>query len=73
MSKHWIDDVLDGEPKMLTVEDVQRIMRIGRRHVYRLCADRRLHAIKTADGGKARLLIPRDSLKELLRKMNEAA
>lgn len=69
----WIGEVIADLPKLCTAEEVCGVLRITPRHLYRLVAAGKITAVKPADGGKSRLIIPRSSVEAWLRERAEAA
>jgi len=66
----WVACALDGLPKILTSPEVQGVLRTSRRNLYRLVASGRIHAVRAAEGGSSRLLIPKTSLEKYLRALD---
>lgn len=69
----WITEALADLPPIVTVEEAADVIRTTRRNLYRMVAAGRLHAVKAAEGGSGRLLIPRASLEKYLRRLDGAA
>jgi excisionase family DNA binding protein len=69
----WIGEVIADLPKLCTSEEVCGVLRITPRHLYRLVSAGKITAVKSADAGKSRLIIPRASVEAWLRERAEAA
>lgn len=65
----WIGETVANLPPLVTVSEAISLLRLSRRHFYRLLAAGRLHAVKTADGGSSKHLIPKSSLEKYLRSL----
>lgn len=68
----WIDDALADVPALATADEVRAVLRLSRRHLYRLLAAGKLHAVKMGVGS-SRVLIPRSALRDFLANMEAAA
>jgi excisionase family DNA binding protein len=66
MSENWVTKTLAGTPAILTTEELVVLLRMSRRQVYRLLTSGRIHAVKQAEGGSSRHLIPRSSVEKYL-------
>jgi len=62
----WVDDAVAGLPPLCTTAEVLGVLRISRRHLYRLVAAGRIEAVKPRARGASRLLIPRAALRGYL-------
>jgi excisionase family DNA binding protein len=69
----WIAEVVSELPPICNVVEAYTVLRTTRRNIYRLVASGRLHAVRPAAGGSARLLVPRSSIETYLRRLDEAA
>jgi excisionase family DNA binding protein len=65
----WIVEMLEGLPPLLTTAEATTVLRMSRRHLYRLVAAGRLFRIRPNGSGSARLLIPRESVEAYLRSL----
>ena len=62
----WVRDVIAGLPPIVTTTEAMAVLRTSRRHLYRLIATRRLHAVRGTLSGSSPLLIPRSSIEAYL-------
>lgn len=72
MSENWVTETLAGTPAIMTVEELVSLLRVSRRQVYRLLSNGRIHAVKQAEGGSSRHLVPRSSVEKYLRSLEVA-
>jgi excisionase family DNA binding protein len=69
----WITEALSDLPKILTAEEAVGALRTTRRNLSRLVASGRIHAVRPAEAGRSRLLIPRSSVEHFLRSLEGRA
>jgi excisionase family DNA binding protein len=65
----WADAAVRDLPGLLGADEACKALRIARRKLNTLVADRRLRSVKHSEGGSARLLIPRAEIARYLRSM----
>lgn len=63
----WVTIALEGLKPIVTVQEAIEVLRTSRRNFYRLVSSGKVHAVKAAEAGSGRLLIPRKSLERYLR------
>ena len=73
MSNDWIAEAVAPLPAIAMPGEVCKVLRITRRHLYRLIESGRLQAVKPPGSKKARLKIPRSAVAEYLRGLELAA
>jgi excisionase family DNA binding protein len=66
VKRQWVTETVAGLPPRVTTEELVTLLRVGRRQVYRLIANGRLHAVKHTTGGSSPNLVPRASVEEYL-------
>jgi excisionase family DNA binding protein len=66
-SQSWIDDVVSDLPRLLTLDEATKVLRVSRRNLSRWIVAGHLQAIKTGTAQTARVLIPRTAIVEYLR------
>ena len=66
----WISEAIAALPPIVTTDEAISVLRTTRRNLYRKIASGHLHAVRSAEGGSARLLIPRSSLEKYLRRLD---
>ena len=69
----WIAQVVAELPPICNVVEAYTVLRTTRRNIHRLVASGRLHAVRPAAGGSARLLVPRASIEQYLRRLEGEA
>jgi excisionase family DNA binding protein len=67
----WVEQILEGLPPLLDLKETAAVLRCSTRSVRRRVEDGRLRALRTAEGGSGRLLVPKSELKRLLSTMVE--
>lgn len=60
----WAAEAVADLPALCTVEEAIRVLRLSRRHFYRLTAAGKISALQQAEGG--RLLVPRAEISRYL-------
>lgn len=63
----WVTEALGDTAAILTAPETCKILRCGRRNLYRLIAAGRIQGLRAHDSGSSRLLIPRASVEAYLR------
>lgn len=66
----WIADAIAELPALATTDEVARVLRFSKRHLYRQLATGRLHAVRAGVGSSVR--IPRRAVADYLASMENA-
>jgi excisionase family DNA binding protein len=69
----WVAAAVGHLPSLVTVAEVVAVLRLSRRHLYRLVAAGKLMAVRHTEGGSSPLLIPRASIERYLRGLDKRA
>ncbi len=68
---NWIVEALAGLPPILTTDEVCRVLRCTRRHLYRMQASGLIPGVRAKESGSSRVLVPRSSLEGYLRSLGD--
>lgn len=67
MKPDWVDEALASTPPLLTVLEAVVLLRMSRRHFYRLLAAGRIKAFRASESGSSRHLVPKTEIARYLR------
>ena len=73
MTPDWVAEAVASLPPLVTTGEAIATLRTSKRNLYRLVAAGRLHAVRQAERGSSRLLIPRASIEKYLRSLDVRA